>query len=308
MTSVEPAEREITHAGYSAVVSEGGAALRALTHDGRSLVDGFEAGAMPSGGRGQLLVPWPNRIRDGRYRFGDQELQLPLTEPSRHNASHGLVRWVPWETQDATADAVVLRCLLLAQPGYPWTLELHVRYQLSGDGLRVTQSARNLTDRPAPYASGAHPYLSVGPGPVDGHRLRMPADVRLVSDERKLPTGTQPVDGTYDFRAPRALGGTVLDHGFTDLSRDEGGIATVTLDAPHSGHGVELWVDERHRWLMVYTGDDLPDASARRRALAVEPMTAPPDAFRSGVDLVVLAPAGAPESAFSASWGIRAIG
>ena len=57
----------------------------------------------------------------------------------------------------------------MAQSGYPWTVDLHVIYDLSAEGLTVTQTATNLSDRPAPYASGAHPYLSAGSG--SGRRL-----------------------------------------------------------------------------------------------------------------------------------------
>jgi len=59
-------------------------------------VDGFGEDEMSSGGRGQLLMPWPNRIRDGRYSFEGKDVQLPLTEPARGHASHGRARWAPW--------------------------------------------------------------------------------------------------------------------------------------------------------------------------------------------------------------------
>ena len=81
---------EIAANGYRAVVTESGAALRTLSNHGRDLVDGFAETEMSGGGRGQLLMPWPNRIRDGRYSFGGRDLQLGLTDPSRGNASHGL--------------------------------------------------------------------------------------------------------------------------------------------------------------------------------------------------------------------------
>src|SRR3954466_8050800 len=84
---------EITGAGYRAVVTESGAALRLLEHEGRPLIDGFGPEEMSAGGRGQLLVPWPNRVRDGAYSFAGRDLQLGLTEPALGNASHGLVRW-----------------------------------------------------------------------------------------------------------------------------------------------------------------------------------------------------------------------
>lgn len=295
---------EISCSGYRAVVTECGAGLRVLEHEGRALVDGYAEDEMASSGRGQLLVPWPNRIRDGAYSFGSRDLQLPLSEPGRHNASHGLVRWATWSLEEHTARSVALRLRLMAQSGYPWSLDLHVVYDLSADGLTVTQSATNLADEPAPYAHGAHPYLTVGPGPCDGWELTLPAATRSLSDpERKLPTGREAVDGTpYDFRVARPVRDTVLDHAFTDLARDGSGRATVELRDPSSGRAVALWVDAAHPWLMVYTGDDNAVAT-RRRSVAVEPMTAQADAFRSGEDLLVLDPG---EEA-SASWGIHAL-
>lgn len=294
---------EISASGYRAVVTECGGSLRLLEHEGRPLVDGFAEDEMASGGRGQLLVPWPNRIRDGRYAVGDRQLQLPLSEPARHNASHGLVRWVAWSLEEHTSRSVELRCRLMAQSGYPWTLDLQVVYDVSADGLTVTQSATNVCGSAAPYAQGAHPYLTVGPGPCDGWELTLPAATRTLSDpERKLPSGSEPVEGTaYDFRVARPLRGTVIDHAFTDLTRDAAGGATVELRNPDSGDAVALWVDAAHPWLMVFTADE--DPGGHRRALAVEPMTAQADAFRSGEDVIWLEPG----QDFSASWGIRAL-
>jgi aldose 1-epimerase len=297
---------EISAAGYRAVVTESGAALRELTHAGRPLVDGFGEDEMSPGGRGQLLVPWPNRIRDGHYSFGGVDLQLPLTEPKRHNASHGLARWVAWTLEEHTANSVSLQYRLMAQTGYPWTLDLHVLYDLSADGLTVTQTATNLSGSPAPFASGAHPYLTVGPGPVDSWELTLPAATRLLTDDRLLPEAREAVDDTaYDFRVARPIGGVQLNHAFTDLTRDDAGVATVTLRASASGAGVALWADAHHRWLLAYTADDVP--ATARRSVAVEPMTAPADAFRSGDDLLTLGPSGQPDDEVSVSWGIRAV-
>ncbi len=231
--------------------------------------------------------------------------RLALTEPSRHNASHGLARWAAWTLEEHTANSVSLGYRLMAQTGYPWTIDLHVLYDLSADGLTVTQTATNMAGSPAPYAQGAHPYLVAGEGPVDGWELTLPAATRLLVDDRLLAAGRETVDGTaYDFRVARPVAATVLDHAFTDLERDSGGVATVTLRDPVTGHGTELWVDGRHRWLQVYTADD---TATPRRSLAVEPMTAPADAFRSGDDLATLTAQGEPGHELSASWGIRAL-
>lgn len=297
---------EISAGGYRAVVTESGGALRELGHAGRPLLDGFGIDEMSAGGRGQLLMPWPNRIRDGRYDFAGASLQLGLTEPKRHNASHGLARWVAWSLEEHTPHSVSLQYRLMAQTGYPWTLDLHVVYDLSADGLTVTQTATNVSASAAPYAAGAHPYLRVGDGPVDGLELTLPAATRLLVDDRLLPVGREAVDATaYDFRVSRPLRDLALNDTFTDLDRDPDGTATAVVRDPGSGRGVALWVDRGWTCLLAYTADDVP--ATARRSIAVEPMTAPPDAFNSGEGLVTLAPAGSAGDEHSASWGIRAV-
>lgn len=295
---------EIAAAGYRAVVTEGGGALRVLEHAGRSLVDSFGEDEMSFRGRGQLLMPWPNRIRDGRYSFGGREHQLALSEPQRLHASHGLARWVAWTLEEHTPNSVSLVYRVLAQTGYPWAVDLHVLYDLGADGLTVTQTATNLSGEPAPYACGAHPYLCVGEG-IDHLELTVPASTRLLTDDRLIPVEAVSVDDEHDFRTARTIGTTQLDEAYGDLVRSEG-VATATLRDPAEGHGVALWVDERVRWLQLYSADDAP--AVARRSLAVEPMTAPADAFNSGTDLVTLAPAGEQGDELSVTWGIRALG
>jgi aldose 1-epimerase len=288
--------------GYRAVVTESGAGLRALDHDGRALVAGYPVEQHASGGRGQLLLPWPNRIADGRYRFEGRDLQLPITEVARGHASHGLTRWTAWRVVRHTASSVELGYRLMAQPGYPWSLDLTVRYAVSDDGLATTVTATNLADGPAPFAAGAHPYLTVGPGPVDAWELEVPADTALRVDERKIPVAREAVAGAVDFRTTRPVGATSLDTAYTDLARDGAGHATVTVRGPAGA--VQVWMDQAHPWVQVYTADELPEP---RSAIAVEPMTAPPNAFNSGDDLVVLAPAGAEGDSVTVHWGIRAV-
>jgi len=300
MVSPSGEQFEIRAAGYHAVVTEVGASLRVLEYDGRPLVDGFADDAMCTGGHGQLLMPWAGRIEDGSYSFGGHDLALPITERARHNATHGLVRWVSWTVEEHTAHSVSLVYRLPAQPGYPWSLDLHVAYDLSADGLTVTQTATNLSDSPAPFAAGAHPYLTVGAGPIDTWELTLPAARRiLVDDERRLPVASESVDETdFDFRISRPIKETVFDHAFTDLDRDESGTAYVVLEGDRDG--LTLWVDESVRWLQVFSGEPDP-----RNAIAIEPMTAQANAFRTGEDVVTLAPAGQPGEDLSICWGIR---
>ncbi|GGF35610.1 aldose 1-epimerase [Marmoricola endophyticus] len=302
MTPPSGDQHRIRSGAYDAVVTESGAALRALRHDGRDLLQGFAEDEQASGGRGQVLVPWPNRVRDGRWTWQGVERQLPLSEPARHNASHGLVRWASWRPLDVADDAVTLGVRLMAQPGWSWTMDLSMTYALdASDGLTVTASARNLSDSPAPFAYGSHPYLTTGSERVDDDVLTLPGARRMLTDdERKLPLGTEPVGETsYDFRGGARLADTVLDHAYTDLARGPDGRAVVALRSP-AGTGVDLWLGEEVRWVQVYTADDQGDRA--RTALAVEPCTAPPDALRSGQDLAVVEPGGS----FTARWGVAA--
>jgi len=297
---------EISGGGYRAVVTECGAGLRELEYDGRPLVLGFPEDRSASSGRGQLLVPWPNRLAGATYTFEGTEHRLPIDERARGNASHGLVRWAAWTPEELTAHSVSLVLRLMSRPGYPWTLDLHALYDLSADGLTVTVTATNLSGSSAPYAQGAHPYLVAGPGRVDDWELTLPAATRLLTDDRLIPTGREDVrDTDLDFRMARPLRRTSLDSAFTDLTRDPDGRVEVQLRDPAADRGVALWADARHSYLQLFTGDELP--AHARVSLAVEPMTAPPNAFNSGESLVVLSPAGSPGDEHSASWGIRAL-
>ena len=269
--------------GYAARVVETGATLAELTYEDRHLLAGVPEGEAISAGRGQLLLPWPNRIRDGRYTFAGTEQQLALSEPSRHNASHGLSRWVAWHPLEVAADRVRLGCRLMAQSGYPWTLDLTVDYAVSRSGLSVTVAATNRADGAAPFAAGVHPYLSAGTVHVDDATVTVPADTHQLVDDRLLPRGTEPADET--LRRGLRIGDTRLDDAFTGLARDADGWAVVRLDGEWP---VELRMDGAWRWVQLFTGDGLPTGA--RNGLAVEPMTAPADAFNSGTDLVVLDP------------------
>jgi aldose 1-epimerase len=289
---------EIEHGDQRVAIVEVGAGLRSYTVGPHDLLDGYGAGEMATGGRGQVLAPWPNRLQDGTYEFEGRRHQLPLNEPEHANAIHGLVRWEVWRAREREPHRVVLGHVLHPRPGYPFALELSIAYELSEGGLAVRTTATNVGTDPCPFGSGAHPYLSVGTTTVDDIVLRVPARTALRADERGIPVGTLPVDGTeLDFRAARPIGGAKLDRGYTDLDRDDDGLARVELRAHDGRRGVTLWVDEGYPYLMVFTGD-LP--AVERRGLAVEPMTCAPNAFRSGDGLIALA-AGA---SVTTTWGI----
>jgi aldose 1-epimerase len=291
---------ELSYGSQRAVVVEVGGGLRSYVHDGRDVLDGYGPDGRATSGRGQVLAPWPNRIEEGSYEWDGRRHQLPLTEPEHSNAIHGLVRWAAWHAREREADRVVMEHVIHPQPGYPFTLSLEVEYALSERGLTVRTTARNLGADPCPYGCGQHPYLTLGTAAVDALELQVPAEQVLAADARGLPTGSLSVEGTeYDFRRGRAIGPTRLDNAFTDLRSGGDGRAYVRLTDPAAGTSVTLWVDASYGYLMLFTGDSQPDVS--RRSLAVEPMTCPPNAFRTGDSVIRLEPG---ESTTSA-WGIE---
>lgn len=302
-------EQHVLVAGdQEAVVTEVGATLRSYVCAGRDVCWGFAADEISGGGRGQVLAPWPNRLQDGAYEFDGLRAQAALDEPGRSNAIHGLVRWVPWRLLERSDPATVrLGYVLFPQPAYPFQVRLEVRYRLDARGLEVTISATGEGERRAPFGAGFHPYLSVSPGTVDEARISLPARQRLLLDGRGLPIGSEDVAGTpYEavagpagLEARPALGSMRLDDCFADLALDADGRWRARLATGEPGSVTELWADGSFGYLMCFTGDSLP-AGDRRRGIAIEPMTCPPDALRSGEGLVVLEPG----ERFEASWGI----
>jgi aldose 1-epimerase len=301
MTAPSGEQIEIAFGDQRAVVVEVGGGLRSYSVGDRDVLDGYDVDEMSSSGRGQVLLPWPNRLQDGEYEFDGRQHQLDLTEPEEHNAIHGLVRWSPWRVAEREPHRVAMEHALHPQPGYPFSLELRLEYALSDRGLEVRTTATNVGRDACPYGAGAHPYLTVGTDTVDPVELHAPGATMLQSDDRGLPVGREPVDGTaHDFRRPRLIGSTVLDNCFTDLERREDGLARVRLRDPEKGATVTLWVDASYPYLMLFTGDPLPDVN--RRSLAVEPMTCPPNAFRTGEALIRLEPG----ESTTGAWGIVA--
>lgn len=288
---------------YRAAVTELGSGLRQLSYRGKSLITGYEPDELPPAGAGQLLIPWPNRIDGGRYTFDGGTYQLDLSEAARGNAIHGLTRWANWELaeEEAGPDQVTLTHVLHGRPGYPFCLMLSICYRLeAATGLHVAVTAWNAGSRPAPYGTGSHPYLTAGAPVVDECELQVEAGYWLPADDRGIPSGPpRDVAGSpFDFRAGRPIADTQLDHALTGLTRDEAGLAWAKLASGDATVG--LWAGPGYDWLQVFTGDALGPGQ-RRKALAVEPMTCPANAFASGDGLLSLAP----DDSVTHTWGIR---
>ena len=292
---------ELRSGDQRAVIVEVSAGIRTYEVDGRALLDGYAVDEMCTGARGQLLLPWPNRLRDGRYDFDGETLQVPLSEPEKSNAIHGFLRWEHWHVTERAGDRVVMEHTLHPRAGYPFALHVAVEYHLGDDGLSSAVTATNVGERPCPYGMGAHPYLRVDDDPIERWWMEAPARRYLVGDARGIPTGSAAIDDSpFDFRERRPIGDTVIDTAFTDVDREPDGRAWVRVWPEQRHIGVGLWMDESYPFYMLFTGDTLPEQDRRRRSVGVEPMTCAPNAFASGDGLIRLA---AGESVRS-TWGI----
>ncbi len=300
---MEPAsgsQYELRRGADRLVVVEVGAGLREYEVGGQAVLDGFGIDQIADGGRGQPLLPWPNRLANGNYAFAGQQLQLPITETSRDNAIHGLTRWRNWALAERTDGRVCLELVLHPQPGYPFILALQVEYALHDRGLTVTTRAHNRGRQSLPFGAGQHPYFTVGTPQVDDAVLQVPAQQHLVLDpEHRVPTGeTTSTRGTdVDFFEPRGIGATVIDECYVGLDRDSQGRIWATLSGPQ--RTLTVWADQHYKYLQVFSGDTLAP-ERRRQGLAIEPMTCPPNAFNSGIDVMVLEP----DARVELQWGV----
>ncbi|WP_062518281.1 aldose 1-epimerase family protein [Demequina gelatinilytica] len=290
----------LTSGDQVATIATLGAALREYTVGGREVVIPFPADELPAAFHGMVLAPWPNRLRDGRYEFDGRELQVPVSEPGRGTALHGMVSFAHWSVESSTESTVTLTYALAASPGYPFQLELATTYALGEDGLTITTVARNVGAGPLPYGLGFHPWFAPGGTPLDASTLQLDAASRVTVDDRLLPTGSAPVAGGFDLREARSLDGLAFDDAWVDVIPDAEGRSWARLGWA-DGATVEIWADAEAKAWQICTGDQVD--GVRRAGVAIEPMTCIADAFRTGDDLITLEPG----AEHALTWGIRLV-
>lgn len=265
-----------------------GGRLLELERAGRAYLAGHQDPDGPDAYRGALLAPWPNRLADGEWEWQGARYVVPVNDPESESALHGLVAHRDFSVTKRRDHSVQLTCELEPTAGYPFSLSIGASYALTSKGIDCTLAAVNNGTESAPVGLGVHPYVLAG-GLIDELTVTIPASSVAQLDAQWMQTGqTSVVDAGVDFRHPRLWGSTALDTAFTDLIRAENGRIEVVVEYP-DGDRLVLWSGATCRWLVVYTGDRLGPQD-RRRSIAIEPMTCPANALRSGVDLQVLKP------------------
>ncbi|RUR01408.1 aldose 1-epimerase family protein [Labedella endophytica] len=288
---------DLSSGRVSATVTEVGAFLRRLTVDGIEIVEGFPVDALPKQSQGAILVPWPNRVRDGKWELDGEPMQLDVSEPKFGNASHGLLRNTAYAVERLADARVVLRAPIHPTRGYPFSLATEVEYALAEDGLEITHRITNHGRAAAPVGVGAHPYLRIGDTPTAELTLTSTGSTIVLVDDRMNPTGTAPVPADKDLRQGPVVGDLTLDDAYTDLEVVAGRVEHV-VTAP-DGSTVTLWADEAFAWVQAFVSTKLRPGGV---ALAVEPLTMPANAFNTGDGLTWLEPG----DTLEVHWGIRA--
>lgn len=175
--------------------------LPILRHCHRPLEQVLDACSFP-------LVPYVNRIRDGRFTFRGREVRLQPNMAGDPSPLHGQGWLNPWTVEQADKRSALLT-FRHAAGEWPWDYEAHQLFQIDERGFAVRLTCRNLSLEPMPCGLGQHPYFDCGPA------TRLHTEVTHVwkIDEKVLPVEKVPAEGRYDLRN-RQICGQDLDNGF----------------------------------------------------------------------------------------------
>lgn len=248
-----------------AAAPENGGALISASYKGVDVLRPTPPAALRSGDPLEMasfpLLPFSNRIRDGRFSFRSTEVSLPASTQHPPHALHGYGwsrRWYP-EVTNAT------ECIMILEyPGddWPWRFRAEQRIRISESSLSLSLSVRNEAATAMPLGLGFHPYFPRSPG----CRIQAPVDGRWVSDAERLPVSHEIVSGEMSLRTPTVLNGLDLDHCFTGWDGD------AIIAWPEKGLSLRLTASKLLRFLVLWTpeGTDF---------FCVEPVSHMIDAF-----------------------------
>jgi len=237
--------------------------------------------------KSSVLLPWPNRLEDGRYEFEGKSYQLAINETDRNTALHGFIYKKKFNVEEIAVKETSASIKLSYdyhgdEPGYPFHFKVEIVYSISDeDGFAVKVDIVNTDKGSIPVGFGWHPYIKL-PSMVNELQLQFPR--RLVYDVnfRLLPTGK-----TWDapeFTTMQKVGITALDTCFKITENSE--IAVTLLRDEAAGFTLKFWQETGvggFNYLQAYT-------PVSRQTIALEPMTCGVNAFNNGDGLLVMKP------------------
>jgi aldose 1-epimerase len=248
------------------------------------------------------MAPWSGRVAAGAWVHPDgRKFQLPINEPARNNALHGLVFDKEFVVARSTESSVELSIEIPQSEGYPFHLKLAIAYELDGGELICSFAVKNLSHEKAPFGLGFHPYFSTK---WLGDEVSITNSAKTVYelDQNLIDTGTQKTAGsTKDLSIGKLATGASLDDDFTDLDFDAG-VSRTTL-SNSAGSGIEIWQEDVFRHNVIYTTDTYEAEGGTTTAVAIEPCISAVNALNTHGDLVWLSQ----NQTRSGSWGVRLV-
>ncbi len=240
-----------------------------------------------AGYRSSKLIPFPNRLNDGKYTFDKKEYQCDISRPQEGHAIHGLwhsckMQVVKLKSTEKKATAHLLFSYKGTDAGYPFKCSVLYKYRLSSKGFRCTTEVLNEGKTDMPFGDGWHPYFKLDSEKIDELEIIVPPVRYLVNNQRNVPTGE--LVSFLDFFQGASLKDAKLDHGFRLLQHN--GKANTILRNPLTKTALKIWQqagEEQYNYLQIYTPND-------RKTIAIEPMTCAADAFNNNFGTIVLAP------------------
>ena len=272
-----------------------GAILHAfiVPHNGRTLnvIEGydseadFKANVTARGFRGSKLSPFACRLKNAAYHFGQQQYQIKkfLLGPS---AIHGLlfdaIFTLTGENVDETKASIKLKHEYRGEDGgYPFSYDCLVEYILEKDNrLSVNTSIINKSEGLIPVQDGWHPYFTLGEK-IDELQLEFQSKEMLEFDEGLLPTGK--LLPYRDFTSLKKIGNSFFDNCFTvNFAECQ---PMCVLRNTKENIQVEIHPSRSYPYLQIYT-------PPHRASIAIENLSAAPDAFNNGMGLITVAAGG----------------
>lgn len=225
-----------------------------------------------------FLIPFPNRVRNGKFSFEGRGYQLPLNKPLENNAIHGFI-WNRKFAMEETEGSVILSHDFKGDfPGFPFSFLTRIQYDLSASKCAVKISVSNTGEIAMPLGIGWHPYFRLQKQ-INELYLQLPACKHLVADGRMIPTGRK--NAFSAFQNQQLIGNKTFDDAFEFMGKQN--FYETCLTDKASGRTIIVEQDAGFKYLQAYTPPD-------RNSIALEPMTCPANAFNSGEGLIKLLP------------------
>ena len=270
-----------------------GAILHAFSvqHDGRVLnvIDGydnasdFKDNCTSKGFKSCKLSPFVCRLKRGWYSFGQSTYHIHkfyLGENALHGLLYDAVFIVTDQYADETKASVTMKHEYRAEDmGYPFNYDCLVTYELTeANSLSIITEIINKDEGIIPVSDGWHPYFTLG-GKIDDLQLEFQSKAMIAFDEQLIPTGN--ALPYQEFGALKKIGETFFDNCFV-LDQTECQPLCVLRDVGRHIQ-IEIHPGSAYPYLQIYTPD-------HRNSIAIENLSAAPDAFNNGMGLITLAP------------------